>query len=1328
MALHGAVGEFDPTKEDWLTYSQRLKFYFEANDVEDAAKQRAILLSVAGPETFRLLSSLVAPLTVKDKTFTELVDLLSGHYNPKKSAAVHRFKFNSRVRNPNESVSKYVSELKKLAVDCAFGSAEALNQMLCDRLLCGINDARIQRRLLTEENLTYDKAFTICQSIELADQSTQALSSEKPPPADIHRVPAKKPSKLPTECYRCGGAHSSSSCRFKTADCRYCGKKGHIARVCRSRLRVKNRGRGGKQQAGASNPTNALSDDRADDAAQPKGQQKPQSDLEYSCFQLHERKDSPIVVSITVQGKPMAMEVDTGAALSVVSESTYLSTWSKDERPPLKPSQALLRTYSGENLVVCGEITVSVQYKKQEKQLTLQVLKFNGPTLLGRDWLKHIVLDWKQLNTIRQASQKRLDQLLEEHTEVFKDELGSLKDVKVHIHVKPDAKPHFYKPRQVPYSMRSKVEAELQRLQDTGVIEPVPYSDWAAPIVPVLKRDNSVRICGDYRITLNREATPDVYPLPKIEDLFANLSGGESFSKLDLAHAYQQLHLDEESKKYTTINTSRGLFQYNRLPFGVSCAPAVFQKTMETLLQGIPGVCSYLDDILVTGKTETEHLDNLGAVLRKLKSAGMRLKKEKCHFMMSEVEYLGHKLSSKGLQPADDKVKAISQAPSPINISQLKSFLGLVSYYSKFLPNTATTLAPLYKLLHKDTAWTWGREQQQAFELIKKQLISDPVLSHYSPDQKLLLSCDASSYGVGAVLSHLMEDGSEKPIAFASRSLSSAEKKYSQLDKEGLAIVFGATKFRQYLLGRHFTIFSDHKPLMYIFGDTTGIPSMASARVQRWALTLSAYSFSISYRPGAELANADGLSRLPLPDTPEDVPIPADTVLLLECLNSSPVTASQIKSWSSQDPLISKVLSYVLQGWPTVTEDTLLPYSRRKDELSTQDGCLLWGNRVVIPPPGREKIIDILHNTHPGMTRIKALARSYVWWPNMDAELEEKVRHCQECQHHQRLPARAPLHPWEWPERPWARIHADFAGPFMGKQFLLMVDAHSKWLEVHIVPTTSSNAAISKMRTVFAAYGLPEILVTDNGSAFTSTEFSEFTTRNGIRHVTSSPYHPSTNGLVERAVQTFKQAMKKSSSPLDSRIANFLLTYRLTPHPSTGTSPAELLMSRRPRSLLDMVRPDISIRVRRAQEHQKFHHDQHSRSRQFSVKQPVLVKNFGHGPKWLRGHITRCLGPLSYRVFLQDGRSVRRHVDHIQPHHKSSSDSNDQDTGDYLDIPLPTSDPTPSSVPTTPPPTRTPTSTTPAPSSVTHPSTPPRRSKRNCGPPKRYAPYVWGGK
>ena len=269
------------------------------------------------------------------------------------------------------------------------------------------------------------------------------------------------------------------------------------------------------------------------------------------------------------------MEVDTGAALSVISESTYLSTWSTRERPPLKPSNATLSTYSGESLEVCGAIIIPIAYKQQSKQLRLQVLKRNGPTLLGRNWLKHLVLDWKQINIIRQQTELSLQKVLDSYPEVFKDELGSVQGVKVQLHPKQDAKPHYHKPRPVPYSLRQKVETELQRLQDCGVIEPVPFSEWAAPIVPVLKRDNTVRICGDYQLAINQESTPDAYPLPSVEDIFATLSGGESFTKLDLANAYQQLHLEEDSKKFTTINTTKSLFQYNRLPFGISSAPAV---------------------------------------------------------------------------------------------------------------------------------------------------------------------------------------------------------------------------------------------------------------------------------------------------------------------------------------------------------------------------------------------------------------------------------------------------------------------------------------------------------------------------------------------------------------------------------------------------------------------------------------------------------------------------------------------------------------------------------------------------------------------------------
>ena len=397
------------------------------------------------------------------------------------------------------------------------------------------------------------------------------------------------------------------------------------------------------------------------------------------------------MVTVTINNKELPMEVDTGAAFSVISENTYLSTWAADDRPPLRPSTVSLNTYSGEPLVVCGSINVPVVYKQQRKQLSLQVLKFEGPTLLGRDWLKQLILDWKQLNTISQQSNQHLQRILDDHTEIFKKELGSLCGVKVQIHVKPQALPRYYRPRPVPYSLRQKVENELQRLQDQGVIEPVSFADWAAPVVPVLKQDNTVRICGDYKLTVNKEATPDIYPLPRVEDLFASLSGGVSFSKLDLAHAYQQLHLDNHSKKFTTINTTRGLFQYNRLPFGVSCAPAIFQRTMEGLLHGIPGVCVYLDDVLVTGKTTTDHLNNLAAVLTRLQSAGIRLKKEKCCFMLPSVEYLGHKISSQGLQPSQEKIRAIPRAPTPSNLTQLKSFLGLVNYYSKFLPNCSTT-------------------------------------------------------------------------------------------------------------------------------------------------------------------------------------------------------------------------------------------------------------------------------------------------------------------------------------------------------------------------------------------------------------------------------------------------------------------------------------------------------------------------------------------------------------------------------------------------------------------------------------------------------------
>ncbi|CAC5380501.1 Uncharacterized protein K02A2.6 [Mytilus coruscus] len=250
--------------------------------------------------------------------------------------------------------------------------------------------------------------------------------------------------------------------------------------------------------------------------------------------------------------------------------------------------------------------------------------------------------------------------------------------------------------------------------------------------------------------------------------------------------------------------------------------------------------------------------------------------------------------------------------------------------------------------------------------------------------------------------------------------------------------------------------------------------------------------------------------------------MPGEMILLTENMDLTPVTSRQIKSWTRKDPILSRVMNYVLQGWPeSIADDDLRPYFTRKLELSLHDGCLLWGNRVVVPTPGQETIIQELYEGHPGVTRMKMLAHSYIWWPNMDSELENKVKTCHECQVNRHVPAEAPLHPWEWPEKPWSRVHIDYAGPLHGKMFLVCVDAHSKYMEVQVVNSATSATTIEKFRTVFATHGIPDTIVSDNGTPFTSEEFESFINRNGIRHIRVSPYQPSSNGLAERAVQTF---------------------------------------------------------------------------------------------------------------------------------------------------------------------------------------------------------------
>ena len=1039
---------------------------------------------------------------------------------------------------------------------------------------------------------------------------------------------APKPNSPPpgkTSCYRCGGNHKPTTCPCKEFVCHFCKKKGHLAKVCR------------KREKSTPEQAHSLEDQQI----------APQAD-EYLFHHVSTGPTKPYQAYVKLNGCPVGMEIDTGASVSVVGEGIFKAIQQGEQPLELQKSSIRLRTYTGGEIPVRGSVLVEVEHNGQNQTLPLIVTEGDGPSLIGRNWLSTLRLDWQVILAVEQNLS--LKQVLDKHCDIFKEGLGKLRDVEAKIYVEQNERPRFRKPYQVSFALRQKVEEELVRLQALDVIQPVQFSDWAAPIVPVMKKDGRVRICGDYKVTVKQAAKLEKYPLPRIEELFASLAGGKPFTTLDLSHAYLQVSLDKHSRKYVTINTHKGLFEYKRLPFGVASAPSIFQRVMENLLQGIQGVCVYIDDILITGTSESEHLRNLAQVLAKLESAGMRLKKEKCSFLLPSVSYLGHVISAEGLRTEQSKVQAIVEAPEPQNVGELRSFLGMVTYYGKFLPDLATTLAPLYHLLRKFAHWSWRGAQRKAFQHIKNLLQSGRVLTHFDDTLPLILACDASPYGVGAVLSHRMPNGEERPVGFASRTLSKAEKNYSHLDKEALAIIYGVKKFHQYLHGRRFEIKTDHKPLTHIFNESRGTPTMASGRIQRWALTLGAYDYTIQYKEGKNMANADALSRLPLQTAPTEVPKPLELVHLVDHLESTPLSCRQIELWTDHDATLSRIRTWVQEGWPvkgSSDEDPeLQPYFRRKNKLSSEGGCVLWGNRVVVPTKGRKRALDMLHETHPGMVRLKALARAYLWWPGMDKDIEQCVKLCKECQSLRKMPPAAPPHPWVRPDRPWSRVHIDYAGPFLGKMFLLAIDAHSRWLEIHATNTSTSTATIERLRKTFASVGLPDVIVSDNATTFMSEEFTEFLKQNGVRHVRSAPYHPASNGLVERAVQTFKDGMKRlTSGSLETRLSRFLFRYRITPHTSTGMSPSELMWGKRLRSPLDLLRPSTS---HDNEEPTRGPDGSPALTRQFNINDKVYARSYSSGPRWLPGVVVKIKGNVMYDVRLSDDRVVVRHLDQLR--------------------------------------------------------------------------------
>ena len=1270
-----SMAEFSMGDEDWVEYSERFEMYLLANGVTEGDLKRAVFLSTIGSSAYKLLRSLVGE-EVKTMSLADLSKAMKDHLKPAPNVIAERFRFFKRDRQSGESVNAYITELRRLSEHCEFKTE--LNTYLRDRFVCGLNSETVQQKLLAAKDLTLEKSLSLARSFEATSRDAKMIhgggtapgaavagvnQADTCSPEEVHRLnqQSTRGRQDTRECYRCGNVgHISVKCPYASYSCHRCGKVGHLEKRCRQEKKEPAKG------AVKSAPVRRVCTCQTPSGEGSGGSSWEQSEDYLSMDPLNlyllgkQSSSDPVMVEVQLNGTPVRMEVDTGAAVTVMSLPCYERV--KGEEQQLKKSDLKLKTYTGEIVSPEGVGQLMVKYRDQQFELPVTVVKGSVPNLMGRDWLSRLQLKWDQLfPNVSSACVQKLEgvptsvaNLVEEFPTVFTDELGCLRNFKVRIPVEDGTQPKFYKARPVPYAMRARVEAELDKLEKQGVWKRVQYSNWAAPIVPALKdpRDPSgpIRICGDFKMTVNKCAPLDPYPIPNTVDQLAMLAGGEKFTKLDLSQAYQQLELEESSRELLTINTHQGLYQPARLQFGIHSATGIFQREMDRRLCKIPFTKARVDDILVSGRNDAEHLSNLRQVLVQLKEAGLTLRVSKCQFMRDEVTYCGYVVSRRGVSPMPSNVEAVKEAPAPTCVTELRSFLGMVNYYNMYLPNMATCTEPLHNLLRKGVQWSWSNECDSAFQRIKRMLCEAPLLVLFDMSKPIVVHTDASQYGIGAVLSHVMEDGSEKPVSYASRTLSSAERNYSTVEKEGLALVYAVRKFHQFLFGNRFGMVTDHKPLLGLFAENCPLPDRAAARVLRWALLLSAYDYKLTYREGSKNGNADALSRLPLDAHTGEFSQKLATVAMME-LVKSPVTEAEMRRCTRSDPVLSVVLQRILEGGlDREADESFKPYRRRVSELTTECGCVLWGRRVVVPAALRTKVLEELHEVHPGVVRMKALARSYVWWPGIDQEIENAVRCCSTCQVNQSRPAAASAHPWEYPTRPWERLHIDHAGPLDNRTYLIVVDSYSKWPEIERVKSTDAKTTCAALRRLFATHGIPRTVVSDNGSGFVSAEMQQFFTRNGVRHIVSAPYHPSSNGQAERYVRTFKEMLRSlKEGDVDTKLCRLLFRYRLTPQTTTGQSPAELLMNRQLRSALGQMKPDLDERVRDKQRSRPLR-----MTRRFSVGQEVLVVNFSGGAKWVRGVVTEVLGSTDYSVRLVSGRIVHRHIDQMVAHYANT--------------------------------------------------------------------------